>query len=75
MKLFIEGRPKFTMNIIVLTISIIQGILLISIHFFGDMNYLDELNMFFQTGIPNPATCGPLLSIWFILGILYLTKK
>ena len=75
MQIFIENRPKFTMNIIVLIISIIQGILLILVTFLGDLNYLDQVTRFFQSGIPNPSVCGPLFLIWVAVCILYITKK
>jgi len=75
MKIFIENRPKFTTNILVIIISIIQGILLISVSFFEDTNYLDSVIMFFQSGIPNPSVCGPLFIIWVIACLLYITKK
>ena len=75
MKIFIEGKPKFTMNMVVLIISIIQGILLISVSFFEDTSYLESVTRFFQSGIPNPSVCGPLFLIWVIVCFLYLTKK
>ena len=75
MQIFIENRPKFTMNVLVIVLSIINGIMLISVLFFENMNYLDEVSIFFQTGIPNPSVCGPLFFIWVFVCFLYLTKK
>lgn len=75
MKLFIEGRPKFTMNLVVLIISFVQGIMLVSVSFFEDTSYLESVMMFFQTAIPNPSVCGPLFFIWVLVCALYITKK
>jgi hypothetical protein len=75
MKLFIEGRPKYSMNMVVIILSIINGILLIAVSFFEDINYLDSVIMFFQTGIPNPSVCGPLFLFWVAVCLLYITKK
>ena len=75
MKIFIEGRPKFTMNLVVLIISFINAILLIAVSFFEDISYLDSVIMFFTTGIPNPSVCGPLFLIWILVCFLYITKK
>jgi hypothetical protein len=75
MQIFIENRPKYTMNIIVIIISIIQGILLILFPLLEGLNYFDQVCLFCQTAIPNPSVCGPLFLIWVIVCILYLTKK
>jgi hypothetical protein len=75
MRIFIENRPKFTMNIIVLIISIIQGILLIYISFMEETSYIEWVYSFFQTAIPNPSVCGPLFLIWVVVCLLYITKK
>jgi len=75
MQIFIENRPKFTMNIIILIVSIIQGILLILINFIENLNYANEVRCFCETAIPNPAVCGPLFLIWALVCILYWTKK
>jgi hypothetical protein len=75
MQIFIDKRPKFTMNIVIIILSIINGILLILVSFFEDTSYLDSVNMFFQSGIPNPSVCGPLFLIWTIVCFLYITKK
>ena len=75
MKIFIEGRPKFAMNLVILIISIIQGILLISVSFFEDTSYMDSVALFFTSGIPNPSVCGPLFFIWVAVCLLYITKK
>jgi len=75
MKLFIEGRPKYTMNIIIIILSIFQGVMLIAINFIEDLNYLEEVSWFFRTGMPTPAVCGPLFLIWALVCILYWTKK
>ena len=75
MQIFIENRPKFTMNVIVFALSIINGIMLILVTFFEDLNYLDQVGMFFRSGIPNPSVCGPLFLIWIFVCILYVIKK
>jgi hypothetical protein len=75
MRIFIENRPKFTMNIIVLIISIIQGILLIYISFMEETSYIERVCSFFQTAIPNPSVCGPLFLIWIVVCLLYITRK
>jgi hypothetical protein len=75
MQIYIENRPKFTMNIIVIILSIINGILLIAVSFFEDISYLDSVTDFFQSGIPNPSVCGPLFFIWVLVCFLYITKK
>lgn len=75
MRIFIENRPKFTMNIIVIALSIINGIMLILMPFLEDINYLDQVSMFFLTGIPNPSVCGPLFLIWTFVCFLYIIKK
>ena len=75
MKMFIQGRPKFTMNMLVIIISIIQGILLISVSFFENLSYLDQVSQFFTTALPNPSVCGPLFLIWIVVCLLYMTKK
>ena len=75
MNLFFENKPKFTMNILVIIISIIQGIMLISISFFESTSYLESVSIFFQSGIPNPSVCGPLFLIWVFVSLLYITKK
>jgi hypothetical protein len=75
MWIFIENRPKFTMNIIVIALSIINGIMLILMPLLENQNYLDQVSSFFQTGIPNPCVCGPLFLIWIFVCFLYLTKK
>ena len=75
MRLFIENRPKFTMNVLVIALSVINGILLISTTVFEDLNYLDQVSMFFRTGIPNPSVCGPLFFIWTVVYVLYIIKK
>ena len=63
------------MNIIVIILSIINGIMLILTTFLEDLNYLDQVSQFFTTAIPNPSVCGPLFLIWVAVCILYLTKK
>ena len=75
MQIFIENRPKFTMNIIVILLSLINGILLIAVSFLEDTSYIESVTMFFQTGIPNPSVCGPLFLIWIAVCIFYMTKK
>jgi hypothetical protein len=60
---------------VVIILSIINGILLIAVSFFEDTSYLDSVMMFFQSGIPNPSVCGPLFFIWVIVCFLYITKK
>jgi hypothetical protein len=48
---------------------------LILVTFLEDLNYLDQVTIFFQSGIPNPSVCGPLFLIWVAVYILYITKK
>ena len=49
--------------------------MLILIVFLEDMDYFEQVNMFFQTAIPNPSVCGPLFLIWVLVCIIYLLKK
>jgi hypothetical protein len=67
--LFFEGRPKFTMNLIVLALSIVQAVLLLmaATMAFG----FSGVYQFFTTGIPNPSACGPLFVVWITVLVLY----
>ena len=75
MKIFIEGKSKYTMNLVMIFLVIIQGIFLIAIGLMDDAGYLNAVIKLFTTGIPNPATCGPLFLILAAVLILYWTKK
>lgn len=62
---------RYTINIVILILSAIQGVLLIFTAL-AEGNYLGDVLSFFTTGMPNPSVCGPLFIIWFILCTLYL---
>jgi hypothetical protein len=75
MKVFNEGKSKYTMNLVIILLAISQGIMLIFVGSMDNMNYFEQVISFFTTGIPNPPVCGPLFLIWAIVCILYWTKK
>ena len=75
MKFFFDNRPRFTMNLLILVISILQSILLLQMYIFeSDLSYFEDIRMFFQTGMPNPSACGVLFTIWVFVSVLYWLK-
>ena len=75
MKFFFENRPRFTMNPIIVILSISQSIMLLQMYIFvGNQSYTSDIVQFFQTGMPNPSACGVLFAIWVIVCVLYWTK-
>jgi hypothetical protein len=67
MKLASPKRPKFTVNLVVAVICILESALLFT------QFSLREFFAFFTSGMPRPAVCGPLLLIWTVLCVLYVT--
>jgi hypothetical protein len=63
-----EGRPKFTVNVVVLVVCVVQGIMLLATAQYTWENFIG----FFRTGMPRPLFCGPLLLAWAILCALYI---
>jgi len=75
MKFFFEDRPKFTMNPLILILSIIQAVMLLQMYIFGSgQSYISDITQFFQTGMPNPSACGVLFTVWTIVLALYWAK-
>lgn len=69
MEIFAKDRPRFTVNMVVVAICIVEAITLFMATVFVGFSPID----FFGTGTPNPSVCGPLLTIWAILCVLYIT--
>ena len=73
-KFFFENRPKFTMNLLIIVLSIMQSFLLLQSYIFGSKSYSDDIMMFLTSGLPNPSACGVLFATWVIVCILYWRK-
>jgi hypothetical protein len=75
MKLFLKDKPKFTMNPLILVLSIIQSIMLLQMYLFeSELSYIEDITFFFQTGIPNPSACGVIFALWAAVCLLYWIK-
>lgn len=69
LRLFFKDQPKFTMNLIMLVLSISQAVLLLMVATM--MGWSAGVYSFCTTGVPNPCACGPLFVVWTIVLVLY----